>query len=393
MQNTSQLRVLHIIDSVNPAQGGPVQALLQTLMHLSDSQHIETICLDHPDSDWLSEFAGIVHPMGRRFKKYGYTPKLIPWIKKNAKRFDVAVIHGLWNHASVGGGFACKEMKLPYVVFAHGMMGPWFKKTQPLKHFAKQLFWLLQGRVMHNAHEVLFTCEEEKNLAKDSFFGYSYNAKVVAFGAEDGRQLIRNNDYSHIYDLMPQLKKKPYLLYLSRIHEIKGCDLLLEAFSKVTKHNELNLVMAGPGNSDLINELKLKAYNLGIADKVHWPGMLKNEVKLSAFIHAEAFTLFSHHENFGIAVAEALSFGKPVLISEQVNIWREIIKGKAGIAAVDTVEGATEILAKWTSLSDFDKEKMAINARNVYETHFRAEVAAEHLTDALIRAIKKNSLL
>lgn len=390
MQNAPQLRVLHIIDSVNPTQGGPVQALLQTLMHLQDSQHIETICLDQPDSDWLSDFPGIVHPMGRRFKKYGYTPKLIPWIKKNASRFDVAVIHGLWNHASVGGGFACKEMKLPYVVFAHGMMGPWFKKTQPLKHFIKQLFWLLQGRVLHYAHEVLFTCEEEKNLAKDSFFGYSYKSKVVAFGAEDGRKLIKDNHYNHIYNLIPQLNNKPYLLYLSRIHEIKGCDLLLEAFSKVIKHHEMNLVIAGPGDPDLIKSLKAKAMDLNISDKVHWPGMLKNEIKLSAFIHAEAFTLFSHHENFGIAVAEALSFGKPVLISEQVNIWREIVKGRAGIAVEDTVEGAIKAIEKWMSLTDVDKKKMGTNARKVYEANFKAEVASEHLTDALIQAIRQN---
>lgn len=390
MTNNPQLRVLHIIDSVNPAQGGPVQALLQTLENLGNLQHIETICLDAPDSTWLKDFPGIVHPMGRVFKKYGYTPRLIPWIKENAKRFDVAVIHGLWNHASVGGGFACHDAKLPYVVFAHGMMGPWFKKTQPIKHFLKQIFWILQGRVLHYAKEVLFTCEEEKRLAEDSFFGYSYNPKVVAFGAVDGRQLILNKNYNHIYDLIPELNNKPYLLYLSRIHEIKGCDLLLEAFSKMIKNNEQRLVIAGPGDADLIEALKLKAHDLGIADKVYWPGMLKNEIKLSAFIHAEAFVLFSHHENFGIAVAEALSFGKPVLISDQVNIWREIINGKAGIAGKDTIEGATEVIAKWMSLTGNDRQQMSFDARNVYEANFRAEVAAQHLTDALIGAIKKN---
>ena len=390
MTNDRKLRVLHIIDSVNPAQGGPVQALLQTLDNLGNLQHIETICLDAPDSTWLKDFPGIVHPMGRVFKKYGYTPRLIPWIKENAKRFDVAVIHGLWNHASVGGGFACHKAKLPYVVFAHGMMGPWFKKTQPLKHFLKQLFWLFQGRVLHNAQEVLFTCEEEKRLAVDSFWGYTYNPKVVAFGAVDGNQLILNGNYNQIYDLLPELNNKPYLLYLSRIHEIKGCDLLLEAFAKSVKRSELHLIIAGPGDVILLDKLKHMSEKLGIADKVHWPGMLKNELKLSAFIQAEAFILFSHHENFGIAVAEALSFGKPVLISNQVNIWREITNGKAGIAGNDTVDGAADVIAKWESFNTNDKKQMCLNARNVYEVNFRAEIAAQHLTDALNRAIKKN---
>ena len=389
MTNDPQLRVMHIIDSVNPAQGGPVQALLQTLENLGNLQHIETICLDAPDSTWLKDFPGIVHPMGRVFKKYGYTPRLIPWIKENAKRFDVAVIHGLWNHASVGGGFACHKAKLPYVVFAHGMMGPWFKKTQPLKHFLKQLFWLFQGRVLHHAQEVLFTCEEEKRLAADSFWGYTYNPKVVAFGAVDGNQLILNGNYNQIYDLLPELNNKPYLLYLSRIHEIKGCDLLLEAFAKSVKRSELHLIIAGPGEANLVAELKCMSERLGIADKVHWPGMLKNELKLSAFIQAEAFVLFSHHENFGIAVAEALSFGKPVLISDQVNIWREITDGKAGISGKNTIKGATEVIEKWAFLTGNDKQQMGLNARNVYEANFRAEVAAQHLACALIKKKKK----
>lgn len=388
MSENNKLRVLHIIASINPAHGGPTQALLQTLLSLGNEQHIETVCLDSPNADWIKDYPGIVHPMGSLFKKYGYTPKLTSWIREHAKRFDVAVVHGLWNHASVGGGLACKKANLPYVLFAHGMMGPWFKKTQPLKHFVKQIFWLLQGRVVQNAQEVLFTCDEEKRLATESFWGYTYTPRVVAFGAADGKKALLDKSYHQIYNAIPELNRKPYLLYLSRIHEIKGCDLLLEAFAQIKKSTDYYLIMAGPCDTDLIDRLKLQAKKMGIADRVFWPGMLKNDLKLSAFINAEAFILFSHHENFGIAVAEALSFGKPVLISNQVNIWREITTGNAGIASYDTVEGATEVLTKWESLSPEKKKEMSIAARCVYEQNFTVEMAAKDLTNALLKAVQ-----
>lgn len=183
--NNPDLRVLHIIASVNRADGGLIQSVLQTLNSLPKNQKMETISLDAPDAPWVTEFPGIIHAMGPTPKKYGYTPKLAKWITENAHRFDVAVIHGLWNHASVGGWQGCRLASLPYVLFTHGMMDPWFKKAYPLKHWLKQIFWLIQGRVLRDASEVLFTCEEEKCLAEGVFWGYQYHSRVVAFGAQD----------------------------------------------------------------------------------------------------------------------------------------------------------------------------------------------------------------
>lgn len=387
----NDIRVLHIIASVAKEHGGPVEGLTQSVGYRSGlGQYIEVVTLDDPDAVFFNEFPCKVNGVGRVIKRYGYTPKLAQWILQNASRFDVAVIHGLWNHASIGGWQGCVKANLPYVLYTHGMMDPWFKSKYPLKHWLKQIFWYFQGRVLRDAHQVLFTSSEEQKLADGVFRGYTYQPKVVAYAAADVSPLNGEDD-TIFQQSVPYLNGKPYLLYLSRIHEKKGCDLLIEAFAKVVKRPELQLVIAGPGDSQLINKLKMLAEYWKIADRVHWPGMLKGAAKASVFRSSEAFVLISHQENFGIAVAEALAYAKPVLISNQINIWREIEVGGGGVISDDTVDGAIKVLRQWEAKTRKQKNDMGLAARAVYERNFTVKSAASDLTLALQNAIQANT--
>lgn len=392
LHNSNNLRVLHIIASVARETGGPVEGLTQSVRYrLQHGQYIEVVTLDDKNASFLSDFPCKVTGIGPAPKRYGYTPKLAKWIVKNKARFDVAVIHGLWNHGSVGGWQGCVKARLPYVLFTHGMMDPWFKKNYPLKHWLKQLFWLIQGHALKDASAVLFTSEEEKKLAQGVFWGFKYNAKVVSYAA--GEALTPSYEAKNtINQILKNVADKPYLLYLSRIHEKKGCDLLLKAFAKLNKRKDLQLVMAGPCHDDYIITLRKLASDLGISDRVHWPGMLKGELKAAIFNKAEAFVLTSHQENFGIAVAEALAYGKAVLISDQINIWREIEKGGAGIVASDTVNGALSVLQRWENMTDVEKQHMSDAARITYLTNFTVQAAAEDLTIALQKAKATRSI-
>lgn len=392
-QKWPYLRVLHIIITVNKEYGGPVEGLTQSIkFRQKNNQDIEVVTLDNPDEQFVKDFSCKVHGIGPVNPKYGYTSKLKNWIITHAHRFDVAVIHGLWNPSSIEGWQGCTSAGLPYVMFTHGMMDPWFKKAYPLKHLIKQLYWFIQGRVLRDAHKVLFTSAEEQRLAQGVFWGYNYKSKVVAYAAADVAEQ-KSASISKFNELIPNLKGQPYLLYLSRIHEKKGCDLLLKGFAKAVQRPELQLVMAGPCNDDFINKLKDLAKSLGISNRVHWPGMLKGDFKASVFQAAEAFVLTSHQENFGIAVAEALAYGKPVLISDQINIWREIETGNGGIVASDTVEGATEILIKWEKMIDQQRVAMGMAARKVYENNFTVKAAAKDLTNVLFNATCQKNLI
>lgn len=385
MKSQSAFRVLHVIASVDKAMGGPAQVLYQTLESLPLGYEMEVVSLDDPTSKPVREFPGVVHGVGPTARRYGYTPRLAGWIIQNASRFHAAVIHGLWNHASIGGWQGCYRSRLPYVVFTHGMLDPWFRRSSPGKHWLKQAFWLVQGRVLRDASEVLFTCSEEQRLASGAFFGYSYRSAVVAFGTSDAPH-SGPADIAQFQAVIPALGGKPYILFLGRLHTKKGCDLLIEGFSRSVRREELQLVIAGPDQDGLSAKLRSLAAELGVGDRVHWPGMLMGAQKAGAFLGAEVFALTSHQENFGIAIAEALSYGVPVLISDQVNIWREVTEGGGGLAAPDTVEGAAELISKWESLGAIGRSSMRALARSTYEKRFTMSVASEELCTALSRA-------
>ncbi len=371
------MNILRIIASVDPRQGGPVEGLTRSAKVLETLGHgTEVLSLDPPsqfDLPWP------VHAMGPVARKYGYTPKVGQWMQANAGRFDAAVVHGLWNHAVVGGGLAAARMRLPYVVFPHGMMDPWFRQAQPAKHLAKQLLWWAgQGQVLQRAHAVLFTSEQERAAAEGVFHGPGYHGRVVPYGAAEpslapGGQMRAR---------LPGQGR--YLLFLGRIHPKKGCDLLLEGFAQVP--SDLHLVLAGPDEAGLAPGLLARARALGLGGRVHAVGMLTGDAKWDALAGAEAFVLPSHQENFGIAVAEALACGTPVLISDKVNTWREIVADGAGIVAPDSVAGVVALLQQWQQMDAGRKATMRVAARRCFEERFRIERAAEALLAVLSEA-------
>lgn len=384
------MKILRIIASADPKGGGPIEGLKLSSGYLQLFGHeTEVATLDDPASQHVAEFPFRVYACGPSTKRYGYSSKLATWIANNAQNYDVAVIHGLWNHASVGGWQGLRKAGLPYLVFTHGMLDPWFKQAYPFKHWAKQIFWLLwQGKVLRDAKNVLFTSEEERKLAKNVFWGFSYEDRVVAYGSsepsgEDQKQKAA------FFRIMPELKGKKYLLFLSRIHPKKGCDLLVEAFAnQASLHKDVDLVIAGPDQQGWASELKEQFLKAGIADRVHWPGMLTGHAKWGAFRGAEAFVLPSHQENFGIVVAEAMACGTPVLTTRKVNIWREVESSGAGLVEEDTQEGINRLFEKWLSLDDQTKSVFCHKAREGFQNHFHPEAAAKDLESALYECMR-----
>jgi glycosyltransferase involved in cell wall biosynthesis len=129
--------------------------------------------------------------------------------------------------------------------------------------------------------------------------------------------------------------------------------------------------------------LRAQAKNLGIGDRISWLGMLQGEDKWGAFYAAEAFCLPSHQENFGIVVAEALACGKPVLISNKVNIWREIEADAAGFVDEDTIAGTVRNMKRWLALNESGYSAMSGNAKHCFESRFQIRRAAERLVEII----------
>jgi glycosyltransferase involved in cell wall biosynthesis len=278
---------------------------------------MEIVCHDEPRAEHLVNIRAQVHAMGMRKSTYGRSPAMLAWLRENVTRFDGVVVNGIWTYSSLA---VCKTAhgRTPYAIFTHGMLDPWFRKRYPLKHLKKYLYWPVQHRVLHQADAVLFTTQLECDLAKKSFWPHSWNSVVVPYGTSPppGTQADLEAQRQAFEQALPQLHGRRFLLFLSRIHEKKGCDLLIKAFARIAPaYPDVDLVVAGPDQVGLQARLQQQAEHLGITARVHWPGMLRGATKWGTMRSAETFILPSHQENFGIVVAEALACGKPVLIS------------------------------------------------------------------------------
>ena len=382
------MKILRVIPSVSPAAGGPVEGLINSSFKLMEIGHeIDVASLDMPDAHWLVGFQLPLYALGKSSRTYGYSPKLREWLDSHVTDYDIVIIQGIWQYHTVAAANACRNHHIPYVVFTHGMLDPWFKKTYPLKHLKKLPYWFLFLRsILHNAGAVIFTTDEERLLARESFPFYLCKETVVNYGIA-GYSGAPSMQTEAFYQAFPALKEYAFSLFLSRIHPKKGVDILIKAFASAYPNPSRQfLVIAGPDETGWQNDLQALADQQGVKDRVIFTGLLQGDIKWGAYASAESFVLPSHQENFGIVVAEALSAGLPVLISDKVNIFREVQAEHAGLVSNDTAEDFARLLQHWRSIDNSEKKAMRDNARHCFEQHFEITQAAHSLERVLIDA-------
>jgi glycosyltransferase involved in cell wall biosynthesis len=238
--------------------------------------------------------------------------------------------------------------------------------------------------VLRDAKAVLFTCEEERLRSRNAFWGFEYHERVVVLGTADPDG-DAEGEIAAFAQAFPHLRNRRFLLFLSRIHLKKGCDLLVEAFASLARElpDNLDLVMAGPDALGWIPELKQMARTLGVDHRIHWVGMLTGALKWGAFRMAEAMILPSHQENFGIVVAEAMACSTPVLISNKVNIWREVNACGAGFVESDSAQGTCNLIRRFYALTREERAGMAIAARAGFLRYFDIGITAREFSRAI----------
>lgn len=375
------MRYLELVATVDPRAGGVVAGL--TALARERTAHGDqtmVASLDAPGAFRAEDLPFGWIGLGPGRGKFAYAPDYTPWLRAHAREFDIVIINGLWQYHSFGAWRALRPLGIPYLVFPHGMLDPWFNREYPLKQIKKMLYWWwAEGRVLRDAAAVCFTCDQERMLARQSFAPYRASEAVVGYGIDDPPPAYPGQ-IAEFYNQVPAAAGSRVLLFLSRIHEKKGCDLLLHAFKTACAADpHWHLVMAGPDPDGWQVRLQALARSLGIADRVSWPGMLSGAGKWGAFRSAEAFCLPSHQENFGIVVAEALACGCPVLTSDQVNIWREVVDGGAGLAGADTVDGITGLLRRWVGTGAQAASSCRSNARPTFLRHFHIAAASARI--------------
>jgi glycosyltransferase involved in cell wall biosynthesis len=383
------MNLLRVIASMDPASGGPCQGIRNSTGALNKmGVNVEVASLDDPQAGFIGKDTFTIHALGPAKGPWAYNPRLKAWLLENLPRFDIVVVHGLWLYNGYAVYKALKELrktahKLPKLyVMPHGMLDPYFQKeaTRKLKAIRNNIYWkLIEGKLVNDADGILFTCQEELELARLSFRPYRPQKElnigygIVAPPAESSLSIDR-----HAY-----FNGRSFLLFLSRIHHKKGVDFLIKAYQELKRkgHSLPCLLIAGPG---LDTPYGKEVMELAAGDKdILFPGMLSGNAKWQAFYTCEAFILPSHQENFGIAVAEALACGKPVLISNQVNIWTEIKNAGAGFVETDDLKGTVHLLEQWISTPEKQKQEAGQAARNLFISRFTVDSATKQMYTAI----------
>lgn len=406
------MRLLHIIASMDPASGGPCQGIRNSNPEMIRlGVYREVVCLDDPKAEFIGIDDFPVHALGPGAGPWHYTPKLKAWLLDNVHRFDVVVINGLWLYSSYAGWSVIRTLKrlkannpnikinIPSMfIMPHGMLDPYFQRApdRKLKAIRNWFYWkLVEARVVNDADGLLFTCEVEMELAGQAFSPYRPKKKInVGYGIIKPPRATAAM-LNALAEKCPELKGQNFILFISRIHEKKGVDLLIAAYSTVLEQAEMQgreipkLVIAGPGLNTAYGKKMLfqASATTALRKAILFPGMLTGNAKWGALHNCEAFILPSHQENFGIAVVEALACAKPVLISNQVNIWMEILNGGGGLVGDDSLTGTTQILQQWIATPAGEKEKMGQNARNVFRNNFDVAHASATFYKAISNAI------
>ena len=260
-----------------------------------------------------------------------------------------------------------QKRNIKVVLTPHGMLEPWIIKRH---YWTRKLPALLlyQKAAIQNADCLQATAESEKeNLLK---LGYNSNIKIVKLGI-DAESITMKTSW----------KKNKQLLFLSRVHVKKGINYLIEAADILREELQgYKILVAGEGDADYVASLKQQIIDNGLQDIIQLIGGVYGDKKWELFQTSDFFVLPTHSENFGLAIAESLASGTPVITTVGTP-WNDFNSSNAGAWIEIGTQQLVETLRRFLSLSDEDLETMGKNGRKLIETKYSARVMAEEMME------------
>jgi glycosyltransferase involved in cell wall biosynthesis len=354
------MKILHIIAFMAPRYGGPFKACWEMARAVAQLGHRVSIYTTNQDGPGILSVP-TDRPLWREGVEMRYFPIQPPrfwgasWplaraLRQEIKGFDLVHVHSLYFFHDLVSGRYCRIFGVPYLIQPHGSLDPfiyWHHRWR--KRFME---WGFQNRTIRKASAILFTTAEERELAAPFTFGTPGVVVPLGIDADEFAVMPEPGSFRRRH---PEIGDKRIILFFGRINFKKGLDILAKAYGAVARRRQdVHLVIAGPDNEGWGARVRTWLSEEGVLGRTTFTGMLLGPDKLAVLRDASMFVLPSYTENFGLAVIEAMAVGLPIIISDKVNIWREVESAGAGKVVPCEAGKLTEAI-----LDLLDKPEMA----------------------------------
>lgn len=373
---------LHCLSSYDNKLGGSIHAALNVCKYLAIAGHsVEAVApsAETDDIHYLSENYSefITNKVARSFpERFSNSRALGVWLETNLPRFQVVEIHGIWVLASLQVARLCQSMRKPYFVRPHGSLDPFDLQKRALLKKVLGPFYVRS--LLKNAAGVVCTASLEAE-------------RLVTYGADPKRIVMTlpvpqmaehgNGQGFRLKHRIPA--DAQVVLFLSRVDYKKGLDFLIPALRRLKREfPKLWFVLAGTGSPEFLADLRHGLAS--VREFTSEVGFLSGHDKLDAFAAADAFVLPSLNENFGIVLIEAMHAGLPLLISDQVYIYKEIEEARAGLVCQTNEESVYMNLQELLS-GRIDLKEMGARGQDLVRRRYRPEAS----TGALIQLYER----
>lgn len=307
------LRVLHTMPDIDKEASGPSYSVIRLSESLTQASVQSQVALlgDREFEPYIRAF-----PRGLGPSRLGRSPQMERWLYEVVKAGAVDIMHNhsLWMMPNVYPGWATKDSAIPYVVSPRGTLSKWAMQSGSK---IKQLFWPLIQRPSIS-HAACFHATAEAEYEDIRRMGYKQPVALIPNG-------IDLPEFSEA----KVARKVRTLLFLGRLHPVKGVDFLLNAW-RTLEHEfpDWNLRIVGPDNNHTAKELINLARDLAL-QRVEFSGAVYGSEKFNAYRDADLYVLPTHSENFAMTVAEALACATPVVVSQGAP-WSGVAAHGAG---------------------------------------------------------------
>jgi len=368
------MKVLQVIGGISPRYGGS-KALLGMCRELRKLGVDTDIAATNTDGEGVLDVplgsavevdgAVVYHFSSPALSKYAFSPSLSRWVAGRIKNYDLLHFHGIFLHGFASTIPKARRLRVPYIVRPMGQLAKWSMRQGRLRKLT--YLWLLGRRFLNGAAAIHYTADAEREEAEH--FGIRAPGVIIPLGLEeDDSNLPRPAAFREQH---PQIDRRKIVLFMSRLHPVKGLELVIEALKSLSGgRDDFVLVIAGEGSRAYEEKLRHMVQSSGLSNRVIFAGFVDGETKRALLSDADIFVLPSHQENFGMAIVEAMAAGLPVIVSDQVNIHHEIRDAGAGL--VSRLDSA-ELVPAMKRLLDDDslRRQMGELARNLVEERFR----------------------